>query len=108
MQGWMATVWSRALSGTMIWFEPGGVLVVFCLSWAWLHGGTTMVSGACCFGMTTVRVPGACRAVVTGSIGWAADFFEPPQPLAVAAIDATAARNQRARLPITACLSRRR
>jgi hypothetical protein len=38
--------------------------------WATLaseHGGTTIVSGVCCLGITTVRTPGFCSAADTGS-----------------------------------------
>ena len=47
-----------------------------------------MVKGARCFGMTTVRTPGAWSAIETGSAGWVdADFLEPhaPSPIASAA-----------------------
>jgi hypothetical protein len=53
--------------GTTIWFDPGGIFV---LSWSTcvaLHGGTTMVRSPRCFGTTTVRTPGACSAMATGS-----------------------------------------
>ena len=96
MQGSMATVWSRELFGTTTGFEPGGVLVVSCFNCAEPQGGTTMVRGACCFGMTTVRTPGADIAMVTGSGGGIICCLEPPHalmPIASAParpIDATA------------------
>jgi hypothetical protein len=68
MQGWMATVSVSVLFGITSWFEPGGGLVL--PDWATLaseHGGTTIVSGLCCFGMTTVRTPGFIKAMETAS-----------------------------------------
>src|SRR3954447_8072687 len=77
----MATVWSRALLGTTTWLEPGGDLVVSCLSSAALHGGTTRVRLLLCLGITTVRTPGALRAVDTGSAGVGGFVEELPQAL---------------------------
>jgi len=68
MQGWMATVSVSVLRGTTIWLEPGGMAVLpDCATLASEQGGTTIVSGVCCFGITTVRTPGFCNAVDTGS-----------------------------------------
>src|SRR3954468_9417714 len=77
----MATVWSRALLGTTTWLEPGGVLVVSCLSSAELHGGTTRVRLLLCLGITTVRTPGAMSAVDTGPAGVGIFVEELPQAL---------------------------
>jgi hypothetical protein len=68
MQGWMATVSVSVLRGTTIWLDPGGMAVLpDCATLASEQGGTTIVSGVCCFGITTVRTPGFCNAADTGS-----------------------------------------
>jgi hypothetical protein len=43
------------------------VVLPDCATLASEHGGTTIVSGVCCLGITTVRTPGFCRAADTGS-----------------------------------------
>lgn len=68
-QGSMATVWVRLLLGITIMFEPGGTVLL--PDWettaASEHDVTAIVSGLCCFGMTTVLTPGLESAAVTGS-----------------------------------------
>jgi hypothetical protein len=68
MHGWIATVSVSELRGTTSWLDPGGMVVLpDCATLASEQGGTTIVSGVCCLGITTVRTPGFCSAVETGS-----------------------------------------
>lgn len=75
----MATVWVRVLFGISISFEPGGIVVLpDCdTTAASEHDVTAITSGLCCWGMTTVLVPGAIRAIETGSL----ELLEEPPPL---------------------------
>jgi hypothetical protein len=68
-QASIATVWVRVLFGITISFDPGGIVVLpdWPTTAASEHEVTAIVSGLCCLGITTVRVPGAVRAAVTGS-----------------------------------------
>jgi hypothetical protein len=66
--GCTATVWVIVPCGTTIWFEPGGIFELpDCATVASEHGGTAMVRSLCCLGITTVRTPGVCSAVLTAS-----------------------------------------
>jgi hypothetical protein len=58
MHGWTATVSVTERVGIRIWFEPGGAFPPDGVTCASEQGGTTMVSGVCCLGITTVRTPG--------------------------------------------------
>src|SRR3954468_11126674 len=70
--GWTATVCVRAPTGTTIWLEPGGITALFCVAAACAceHGGMATVRSWRCFGMTSMRIPGVCIAIDTGSC-WA-------------------------------------
>jgi hypothetical protein len=68
IHGWIATVSVSVLRGTTSWLDPGGMAVLpDCATLASEQGGTTIVSGVCCLGITTVRTPGFISAVDTGS-----------------------------------------
>jgi hypothetical protein len=68
-QGCTATVCVSVPCGTTMRFEPGGICALpDCATCASEHGGTAIVRSPCCFGITTVRTPGVCMAVETGSI----------------------------------------
>lgn len=57
------------LLGMTISFEPGGILLLpdWDTTAASEQEVTAMVSGLCCWGITTDLTPGAIRAAVTGS-----------------------------------------
>jgi len=67
--GSMATVWVKVLLGMTISFDPGGMVLAPepATTAASEQEVTAIVSGLCCFGITTVRTPGLCSAAPTGS-----------------------------------------
>jgi hypothetical protein len=89
--GSIATVWVIVLLGITMSFEPGGiVLLPDCTTDASEHDVTAIVSGLCCWGMTTVRTPGLMSAAATGS--WLELLLlEPPPPLEPQPVIATTA-----------------
>lgn len=80
--GWTATVCASAPFGTTILLEPGGMVAVdvalptppfgwppLCGLEPWRgHGGTMTVMSLRCFASRTVRTPGVCSAIETGSV----------------------------------------
>jgi len=94
-QGSIATVWVSVLFGITISFDPGGIeLLPDCATTAASeHDVTAIVSGLCCFGITTVLTPGLIRAVLTGS---ELELEEPPPLLPHAANPAALAQIIRA------------
>jgi hypothetical protein len=99
--GCTATVCVSVPCGTTMRFEPGGICALpDCATCASEQGGTAMVRSPCCFGITTVRTPGVCIAVETGSI-WELELLLPhaPRPIATSAIPA-AADARKPRVPI--------
>ena len=91
-QGCTATVCVSVPCGTTMRFEPGGICELpDCATCASEQGGTAIVRSPCCLGITTVRTPGVCIAVETGSI-WELELLLPqaPRPIATSAIPAAA------------------
>lgn len=87
--GSTATVCVSVLRGITISLEPGGMLLLpDCTTAASEHEVTAIVSGLCCWGMTTVRTPGLCRAAATGS--WLELLLELPPLLPQPVIATTA------------------
>src|SRR5947208_9983860 len=72
-------------------FEPGGICELpDCATCASEQAGTAIVRSPCCFGITTVRTPGVCIAVDTGSI-WELDLLpHAATPMDTNAMPATA------------------
>jgi hypothetical protein len=91
--GSIATVCVSVLLGITISFEPGGILLEpDCTTGASEHEVTAIVSGLCCWGITTVRTPGLMSAAATGSwLELLLLLLEPPPPLLPQPVIATTA-----------------
>jgi hypothetical protein len=86
--------------GTTISFDPGGFrFAPDCCTPAVLQEVTAIVTALRCLGITTVRTPGVCIAVATGSC--MVVCFLLPQPLTTSASTPTTASTPKRRaLPI--------